>query len=81
VHEPGGAHPSSVQGRYGRDHAFYSEYHAATKTAAASDAWLQRWVRDVDGRAAFLERLGNDRWRALEVRGSRPAAPVNYSAT
>lgn len=81
VHEPGGAHPSSVQGCYGRDHAFYGEYHAATKTAAESDAWLARWVRGVDSRAQFLEALGADRWRALAVTGSRLAAPVNYSAT
>src|SRR4029077_11266305 len=33
VHEPGGAHPSPVQGRSGRDHEFYHEYHAATKSA------------------------------------------------
>ncbi|MGC1658697.1 MAG: CoA-transferase, partial [Candidatus Acidiferrales bacterium] len=27
VHEPWGAHPSPVQGYYGRDHAFFSDYH------------------------------------------------------
>src|SRR6202521_1055475 len=27
VHEPWGAHPSPVQGYYGRDHAFFAEYH------------------------------------------------------
>lgn len=81
VHEPGGAHPSSVQGYYGRDHAFYGEYHAATKTAADADRWFQRWVRGVDSRARYLEALGADRWRALAVTGSKPAAPVNYSAT
>jgi glutaconate CoA-transferase, subunit A len=81
VHEPGGAHPSSVQGYYGRDHAFYGEYHAATKTAAASGEWLGRWVRGVASRAEFLDALGADRWRALAVTGSKPAALVNYSAT
>ena len=81
VHEPGGAHPSSVQGYYGRDHAFYTEYHIATKTAAGSDAWLERWVRGVDGRKQFIGLLGADRWRSLAVREIKPAAPVNYSAT
>jgi len=81
VHEPGGAHPSSVQGSHGRDHAFYGEYHAATKTAAGSDEWLARWVRGVEGRAEYLDLLGSQRWRSLAVRGSALAAPVNYSAT
>src|SRR5215469_3204012 len=81
VYEPGGAHPSSVQGYYGRDHAFYTEYHRATKTAAGSDEWLERWVRGIDGRARFLERLGAKRWDALAVRNTSLAAPVNYSAT
>src|SRR5271168_314413 len=31
VHEPGGAHPSPVQGSYGRDHAFFTEYHEQTR--------------------------------------------------
>jgi len=81
VHEPGGAHPSSVQGYYGRDHAFYGEYHTATKTAAGSEAWLDRWVHGVEGRERFLDLLGAERWRSLAVRGNSPAAPVNYSAT
>ena len=81
VHEPGGAHPSSVQGYYGRDHAFYGEYHVATKTAAGSDEWLEKWVRGVDGRKEFLDLLGARRWHSLAVRESKLAAPVNYSAT
>ena len=31
VHEPGGAHPSPVQGYYGRDHAFFAEYHEQSR--------------------------------------------------
>jgi len=81
VHEPGRAHPSSVQGYYGRDHVFYGEYHTATKTAAGSEAWLDRWVHGVEGRERFIDLLGAERWRSLAVRGNRPAAPVNYSAT
>jgi len=81
VLEPGGAHPSSVQGYYGRDHAFYTEYHLATKTTAGCDEWLGRWVRGVDGRARFLELLSVKRWSALAVRNTKLAARVNYSAT
>ncbi|HEY1352286.1 MAG TPA: CoA-transferase [Ktedonobacteraceae bacterium] len=78
VHEPGGAHPAPVQGYYNRDHAFYHEYHTATRTLAGSQAWQQTWVFEVPGRAAYLEKLGQPRWQALEVREHRYAAPVDY---
>jgi glutaconate CoA-transferase subunit A len=81
VWERGGAHPSSVQGYYGRDHEFYREYHAHTKTVAEDQAWRDRWIDGVPDRAAYLGRLGADRWAALAVKNDRPAAPVNYSAT
>jgi glutaconate CoA-transferase subunit A len=78
VEEPGSAHPSPVQGYYGRDHAFYTEYHRATREPAGSQAWLQEWVFGVDGRASYLERLG-PRWPALKPTQLRPAAPVDYA--
>jgi len=81
VHEPGGAHPSSVQGRYGRDHDFYAEYHVTTKTPDGDEAWRERWIAGLDGRAAYLAQLGASRWSALAVRDERLAAPVNYSAS
>jgi glutaconate CoA-transferase subunit A len=81
VCEPGGAHPSPVQGRYGRDHAFYHEYHARSKTAESFAAWRQEWIDGVADRSAYLAKLGAERWSALSVKGERLAAPVNYSAT
>ena len=81
VCEPGGAHPSSVQGYYGRDHDFYAEYHAQTKTAEEDAAWRRRWIEEPPNRAAYLHRLGESRWRALAVKQQLPAAAVNYSAT
>ena len=35
VHEPGGAHPSPVQGHFKRDHAFFREYAAQSPDRAA----------------------------------------------
>src|SRR5256885_3861930 len=32
VHEPGGAHPSPVQGHFKRDHAFYRDYASRSRT-------------------------------------------------
>jgi glutaconate CoA-transferase subunit A len=81
VHAPGGAHPSPVQGIWGRDHAFFLEYHAATKTAAGFAEWRAAWVDGVADRAQYLSKLGGDRVEQLRVRGERLAAPVNYSAS
>ncbi|HEX8996731.1 MAG TPA: CoA-transferase [Ktedonobacterales bacterium] len=78
VHSPGGAHPSPVQGYYNRDHAYFAEYHQATRTPEGFDVWLREWVLDVPNRAAYLEKLGSDRWRALAPREQRLAAPVDY---
>jgi glutaconate CoA-transferase subunit A len=78
VAEPGAAHPSPVPGYYGRDHAFYTEYHAATREAAGFDAWLRDWVLSLPNRDAYLERLG-DRWPALRPTQLRIAAPVDYA--
>lgn len=81
VHEPGGAHPSPVQGYYGRDTDFYHEYHAQSKTADAFEQWRQRWIGSIGSRAVYLKLLGADRWRALAVKHQKPAAPANFSAT
>jgi glutaconate CoA-transferase subunit A len=78
VHEPFGAHPSPVQGYYGRDHAFYDAYHEATRTVEGFARWQATWVDGVPDRAAYLERLGEERWRALLPRAHRYAAPVDY---
>ncbi|HEY7848776.1 MAG TPA: CoA-transferase, partial [Ktedonobacterales bacterium] len=47
VREPGGAHPSPVQGYYNRDHAAFAEYHQATRTPEGFAAWLRAWVLDL----------------------------------
>jgi glutaconate CoA-transferase subunit A len=78
VHEPGGAHPSPVQGYYNRDHAFFADYHAATRTIEGWQTWLRTWVLDVPDRATYLRTLGEERWSALQRRESRLAAPVDY---
>jgi glutaconate CoA-transferase, subunit A len=78
VAEPGAAHPSPVAGYYGRDHAAYGEYHAATREPAGFQEWLREWVLDVPDRATYLERLGA-RWTGLRPTQLRPAAPVDYA--
>ena len=79
VHCPGGCHPSPVQGHYGRDHAFYTEYHRETRTHDGMAAWLDRWVYGIPDRAVYLEALGGERWEGLRRLRSAPAAPVDYA--
>ncbi len=78
VHEPGGAHPSSVQGYYNRDHEFYNEYHRATRSAEGNERWLGDWVIGVQDCAEYLQKLGETRWRELQRKEHHYAAPVDY---
>src|SRR5207248_3882204 len=58
VVEPGGAHPSYVQGAYDRDNRFYLDWDAITRDEDALQAWLSEWVFGVESRSAYLEKLG-----------------------
>ena len=78
VHEPFGAHPSPVQGYYGRDHAYFDEYHEQTRTTEGYAAWLAAWVDGMPDRAGYLARLGEERRQGLLPREHRYAAPVDY---
>jgi glutaconate CoA-transferase subunit A len=77
VVEPFGAHPSYVQGAYDRDNRFYLEWDAITRDEDALQGWLREWVYDLDGRAAYVEKLGRERIRSLKP-GSAPSGSVEY---
>jgi glutaconate CoA-transferase subunit A len=79
VVEPWGAHPSYVQGHYDRDNAFYRAWDAISRDEARLQAWLREWVHGVDGRAAYVEKLGAERIAALRP-GSAPSGSVDYGA-
>ena len=76
VQAPGGAHPAPVQGYFKRDHAFFREYAAESRTADGFEAWLKKWVLDVPDRVAYLERLDID---SLRVKGQALSAPANFA--
>ena len=76
VHEPGACHPSPLQGRYRRDHEFFHQYHAATRTPEGFAAWIREWVSEVSDRRAYLAKLGA-RWGALRDDGV-PAALARF---
>jgi glutaconate CoA-transferase subunit A len=78
VHAPGGAHPSPVQGYYGRDHACFGEYHRVSRDREGFLKWLQEWVLDLANRNAYLAKLGA-RFAALRPTEPRLAAAVDYA--
>lgn len=75
VHEPGGAHPSPVQGYFRRDHDFYREYAEQSRTEEGFAAWLARWVMDLPDRAAYLKAVNIE---ALRIRHHRYSASADY---
>ena len=65
VHEPGGAHPSPVQGFFNRDHNFFRDYASASRTREGFEAWLKHWVLDVPDRSTYISRIDVE---ALRIR-------------
>ena len=75
VHEPGGAHPSPVQGCFRRDHDFYREYAEQSRTAEGFASWLHGWVMDVPDRAAYVKSVDIE---PLRIRHHQYSAPADY---
>jgi glutaconate CoA-transferase subunit A len=78
VHEPGGAHPSPVQGYYGRDHAYFSQYHEQTRRLEDFEDWLARWVVQVSDRQQYRKLLGAERLVSLAVKEHAFSAPADF---
>jgi glutaconate CoA-transferase subunit A len=77
--EPFGAHPSFAQGHYDRDNAFYRDWDPISRDPARLSAWLDEWVLGLDGRAAYLERMGAEALDALRPE-PRPSGSVDYGS-
>jgi glutaconate CoA-transferase subunit A len=75
VEQPGGAHPSPVQGFFKRDHAFYRDYAESSRSTSGFESWLSRWVLEVPDRAAYLGRIDVG---GLRVTRHRLSAQVDY---
>jgi glutaconate CoA-transferase, subunit A len=78
VHEPGGAHPSPVQGYYGRDHAFFSQYHEQTRRLEDFEDWLAHWVVHVTDRQEYWKQLSAGRVESLTVKEHAYSAPADF---
>ena len=77
--EPFGAHPSFAQGYYDRDNAFYRDWDAISRDPARVAAWLNEWVLGLDGRSAYVDRLGSTLVEALRPE-PRPSGTVDYGS-
>lgn len=78
IQESCGAHPSPIQGYYGRDHEFYEQYHVESRTREGFERWLEEWVLGVENRCGYLVRLREDRLNQLKSSQRLMAAPVDY---
>jgi glutaconate CoA-transferase subunit A len=75
VHEPGGAHPSPVQGFFQRDHAFYRDYAERSRSASGFAEWLEEWVLGMPNRATYLSHVD---LKSVRVTRQRMSVPVDY---
>jgi glutaconate CoA-transferase subunit A len=75
VHEPGGAHPSPVQGFFQRDHASYRDYAERSRTLEGYRGWLEEWVLGVPDRSAYLRKIDVG---AIRITRRRPSVPVDF---
>lgn len=75
VHEPGGAHPSPLQGHWRRDHDAYRDYAVRSRSAEGFDGWLQECVLSVADRREYVSRVDLD---ALAIRRHLLSVPVDY---
>ena len=75
VHEPGGAHPSPVQGFFRRDHDFYRQYAEQSRTLEGYRAWLQAWVLGFPDRAAYMAQVDVN---SVRITRHRLSVPVDF---
>jgi glutaconate CoA-transferase subunit A len=78
VHEPLGAHPSPVQGYYGRDHQFFSDYHTQSRTAEGFEKWLEHWVLQTSDRREYIRQLDVANVAKLAVREHAFSAAADF---
>ena len=78
VHEPWGSHPSPAQGYYGRDHAYFSEYHEQSRKREDFERWLEDWVLKIPSRADYMKKLGESRATSLKVQKHAFTAAADF---
>jgi len=77
VLEPGGVHPSYLQGYWDRDNAAYLEWDRLSRDPAQTEAWLAEWVFGVANRQEYSAKIPAEVWNKLRPAPAL-AAPVDY---
>jgi glutaconate CoA-transferase subunit A len=77
VLEPGGVHPSYLQGYWDRDNAAYLEWDRLSRDQAQTEAWLAEWVFGVASRQEYSAKIPAEVWNKLRPAPAL-AAPVDY---
>jgi len=77
VEEPWGSHPASMAGYYDMDWSYNAYYEKESRTEAKFEDFMKKWVYDTKDRKEYLNRVGEERLKALRP---EPFAsdPVSY---
>jgi glutaconate CoA-transferase, subunit A len=70
-HVPWGAHPSYVDGFYGRDDEAYIAWDGLARDAGKLAAWIDSEIRDVPDFAGYVARLDSERLKSLAAERGR----------
>jgi glutaconate CoA-transferase, subunit A len=76
-HVPFACHPSYAQGYYDRDNEFYLAWDKVSESVESVKAWLDEWVYGVEDHNEYLEKLGSDTRKRLQVEASY-SEKINY---
>jgi glutaconate CoA-transferase, subunit A len=79
VVSPRACHPSFAQGYYDRDNRFYVEWDGISRDPVRLAEWLREWVHGTESHADYVDKMGADRWAALDP-GEAWSDPVNYGS-
>jgi glutaconate CoA-transferase subunit A len=79
VEVPYGAHPWGVVGYYKTDLIFKEDYIRWAKNVDGFQEYLKEWVFDVSDQTEYIDKLGKERIKELQVEPYFPSA-VNYGS-
>ena len=74
IEVPWGAHPSYVEGHYGRDDAHFYDYDKVGRDAETLNAYLKTWIYDCPTREKYLETVGLEKLSELKAQSSNRGA-------
>jgi glutaconate CoA-transferase subunit A len=67
VQVPWGAHPSYVDGSYGRDDNHFRDYDSISREPKSLAKYLKKWVYECDDRGSYIECVGQEKLSELKA--------------